>query len=58
MMATPPSFRGGSQSSLTTTLPVVVGVRFIGGEGEPGKNAYFYVEHTGQPMVTTEMLAH
>ena len=45
-MATPPSFTGGSQSSLTATLSVVVGVRvevkFIGGEGEPGKIHIFY----------------
>ena len=38
-MATPPLFMGGSQSSLTKTLSVVVEItvycKFIGGEGEP-----------------------
>ena len=41
-MATPPSFRGGSHSSLTATLSVAVELevriefKFTGGEGEPG----------------------
>ena len=40
-MATPPSFRGGSQSNLTATLSAAVEIRvnlkFRGGEGGPGK---------------------
>ena len=39
MMATPPSFRGGSQSSLTANaVEIRVNPKFRGGEGGPGKN--------------------